>query len=61
MPDDGHIDSDPMTVGGDEPFISRAPCAHGQPHRTVENAHHLSREDAAPRLVQIVIDERLSN
>jgi haloalkane dehalogenase len=49
-------DSDPVTAGGDAPFLARVPGAQGQPHVTVENAHHFFQEDAAPQLAQIVLD-----
>ena len=49
-------DSDPVTAGGDKPFLQLVPGAQGQPHVTVENAHHFFQEDAAPQLAQIVID-----
>ena len=49
-------DSDPVTAGGDKPFRSLVPGAAGQPHVTVENANHFFQEDAAPQLVQIVLD-----
>lgn len=49
-------DSDPVTAGGDKPFLSLVPGAQGQPHVTVENAHHFFQEDAAPQLAQIVLD-----
>ena len=49
-------DSDPVTAGGDRPFLSKVPGAHGQPHATVTNAHHFFQEDGAPQLAQIIID-----
>ncbi len=49
-------DSDPVTAGGDAPFLKLVPGAQGQPHSTVENAHHFFQEDAAPELAQIVLD-----
>ncbi len=49
-------DSDPVTAGGDKPFLQLVPGAQGQPHVTVEHAHHFFQEDAAPQLAQIVID-----
>jgi haloalkane dehalogenase len=49
-------DSDPVTKGGDKPFLAKVPGAQGQPHTTIENAHHFFQEDAAPQLAQIVID-----
>lgn len=49
-------DSDPVTAGGDRQFLARVPGTAGQPHVTVERAHHFFQEDAAPQLAQIVID-----
>ncbi len=49
-------DGDPVTGGGDKPFKALVPGAQGQPHVTVEGAHHFFQEDAAPQLTQIVID-----
>ncbi|MEL6893284.1 MAG: haloalkane dehalogenase, partial [Actinomycetota bacterium] len=49
-------DGDPVTAGGDKPFLQLVPGAQGQPHATVEGAHHFFQEDAAPQLAQIVID-----
>ena len=49
-------DSDPVTAGGDKPFRSLVPGAEGQPHVTVERAHHFFQEDAAPQLNRIVLD-----
>lgn len=49
-------DSDPVTAGGDKPFRQLVPGAQGQPHVTIENAHHFLQEDASPRLAQVIID-----
>jgi haloalkane dehalogenase len=49
-------DSDPVTKGGDKPFLAKVPGAQGQPHTTVANAHHFFQEDAAPELARIIID-----
>ena len=49
-------DSDPVTAGGDKPFLARVPGAQGQPHTTVAGAHHFFQEDAAPQLAQIIVD-----
>jgi haloalkane dehalogenase len=49
-------DSDPVTKGGDRPFLAKVPGAQGQPHTTVANAHHFFQEDAAPELARIIID-----
>ena len=49
-------DRDPVTAGGDKPFVKLVPGADGQPHVTIENAHHFFQEDAAAQLAQIVLD-----
>ncbi len=49
-------DSDPVTAGGAVSFIDQVPGTQGQPHVTVENAHHFFQEDATPQLAQLVID-----
>jgi len=49
-------DSDPVTAGGDRPFLELVPGAQDQPHVTVEGAHHFFQEDAAPQLARIIID-----
>jgi len=49
-------DSDPITGGGDAPFLKLVPGAQGQAHVTVANAHHFFQEDATPQLVQIIND-----
>jgi haloalkane dehalogenase len=43
-------DSDPITAGGDRPFLKLVPGAQGQPHRTIENAGHFLQEDAGKTL-----------
>lgn len=49
-------DGDPITGGGDGIFRRRVPGANGQPHVTIEHAHHFFQEDAGPRLAQLLID-----
>lgn len=49
-------DSDPVTAGGDAPFLKLVPGAQGQPHVTVKNAHHFFQEDGAPELAKILLD-----
>ena len=49
-------DDDPVTTGGDKPFLKLVPGAQGQPHVMVKNAHHFFQEDGAPQLAQIVLD-----
>ena len=47
-------DSDPVTRGGDAPFRAKVPGAQGQPHVTIENAHHFLQEDAGPELADLL-------
>ncbi len=47
---------DPVTVGGDRYFQENVAGAEGQPHRTVEGGHHFIQEDAAPALVEAMVD-----
>ncbi len=49
-------DQDPVTAGGDVPFLELVPGAQGQPHTTVKGAGHFLQEDAGPELAQILID-----
>ncbi len=49
-------DSDPVTAGGDAPFLALVPGAQGQPHVTIEGAAHFFQEDAAPQLAQLLVD-----
>ncbi len=49
-------DRDPVTAGGDKPFRSLVPGAKGQPHPTIRNAGHFLQEDAAPQLVQLIME-----
>ncbi|MEC9465445.1 MAG: haloalkane dehalogenase [Myxococcota bacterium] len=47
-------DSDPITAGGDRPFLKFVPGAQGQAHTVVKSAGHFIQEDASERLVDIV-------
>ncbi len=49
-------DRDPVTAGGDAPFLRRVPGTKGQPHITATDAHHFFQEDAADQLAQLLID-----
>jgi haloalkane dehalogenase len=49
-------DSDPITKGGDRPFLKLVPGTAGQPHTTIEGAGHFVQEDAGPQLATIVAD-----
>ncbi len=47
-------DSDPITAGGNKPFLKLVPGAEGQPHQTIEGAGHFLQEDAGERLGAIL-------
>jgi len=49
-------DSDPVTAGGDRPFLALVPGTEGQPHTTIEGAGHFLQEDAGPELARILVD-----
>jgi haloalkane dehalogenase len=49
-------DSDPVTKGGDKPFLALVPGAEGQPHTTIEGGGHFLQEDRGPELAQVLID-----
>ena len=49
-------DEDPVTAGGDRPFLRAVPGTQGQPHTTVTNARHFLQEDGAEQIAQILID-----
>jgi len=38
-------DSDPITRGGDKPFLKLVPGTRGQPHRTLHGHHFIQEED----------------
>ncbi|MHB1710013.1 MAG: haloalkane dehalogenase [Acidimicrobiales bacterium] len=48
-------DSDPITRGGDHPFLDRIPGAAGQPHTTIEGGGHFLQEDRGAELANVVI------
>ncbi len=49
-------DSDPITRGGDRPFLQRVPGAQGQPHRVIEGGGHFLQEDKGPELAGVVVE-----
>ncbi len=49
-------DGDPVTAGGDKPFLKLVPGTRDQPHTTVTGAHHFFQEDGADQIAQILID-----
>ena len=48
-------DSDPVTRGGDAPFLAKVPGAQGQRHVTVEGGGHFLQEDRGPELADLLI------
>ncbi|MDH3295244.1 MAG: haloalkane dehalogenase [Acidimicrobiia bacterium] len=49
-------DSDPVTAGGDKPFIKLVPGAAGQSHTTITGAGHFVQEDKGPELARLLIE-----
>jgi haloalkane dehalogenase len=49
-------DSDPVTGGGDAPFLAKVPGALGQPHTTMPGAAHFLQEDCGPELARVIAD-----
>jgi haloalkane dehalogenase len=49
-------DDDPVTTGGDKPFLKLVPGAQGQPHTMITSAHHFFQEDGADQIARVVID-----
>jgi haloalkane dehalogenase len=48
-------DSDPVTRGGDAPFLAKVPGTRGQPHVTIEGGGHFFQEDRGPELADLLI------
>jgi haloalkane dehalogenase len=48
-------DGDPITGGGDRPFLERVPGTRGQPHATTSGGHFF-QEDCPDHLAQIILD-----
>ncbi len=49
-------DSDPVTKGGDAPFLAKVPGAQGQPHTTITGAAHFLQEDRGPELADVLVE-----
>ena len=49
-------DRDPITAGGDAPFLAKVPGAAGQPHATIEGGGHFLQEDRGPELASVIDD-----
>jgi haloalkane dehalogenase len=47
-------DGDPLTRGGDRPFLLNVPGAQGQPHVTIEGGGHFLQEDKGPELAALL-------
>ncbi len=49
-------DQDPITGGGERPFLDRVPGTAGQTHTTIEGGGHFLQEDRGPELGRVVAD-----
>jgi haloalkane dehalogenase len=49
-------DGDPITRGGDRPFLERVPGTRGQPHTTIRGAGHFLQETHGEELAKVVVD-----
>ena len=47
-------DNDPVTGGGDKPFLERVPGAKGQPHTTIHGGGHFLQEERGEELARII-------
>jgi haloalkane dehalogenase len=48
-------DQDPVTKGGEGPFLRRVPGTAGQPHTTIAGGGHFLQEDQGPELAQVIV------
>ncbi len=48
-------DGDPITRGGDRPFLNLVPGAEGQAHTTVEGGGHFLQEDKGPEVARLLV------
>ena len=49
-------DQDPVSAGGEAPFMKRVPGTKGQAHLTVVGGGHFLQEDCGPQVAQILND-----
>ena len=49
-------DDDPVTGGGDQPFLDKVPGAQGQPHTTIKGGGHFVQEGNPQQLCQVIGD-----
>ena len=47
-------DDDPVSKGGDLPFLDRVPGTAGQPHTTIKGGGHFVQEDNPKELCQVI-------
>lgn len=49
-------DDDPVTAGGDKPFLEQVPGCRGVKHRTISPAGHFLQQDQPGQCVQAILD-----
>ena len=49
-------DQDPVTAGGEKPFMREVPGAANQPHVTITDAGHFLQENKGQQLAQIIVE-----
>ena len=49
-------DRDPVTAGGDAPFLAKVPGAQGRSHVTIEGGGHFLQEDKGVELADLLVD-----
>jgi haloalkane dehalogenase len=49
-------DDDPVTAGGDKPFLEKVPGCQGVEHRTIGPAGHFLQQDQPQQCVQAILD-----
>ncbi len=49
-------DDDPVTAGGDRPFLEKVPGCQGIEHRTISPAGHFLQQDQPEQCVQAILD-----
>lgn len=54
-------DNDPVTAGGDKPFLKTVPGCKGIDHRTITNAGHFLQQDQPEQCVQAILDVSRKN
>jgi haloalkane dehalogenase len=50
-----YSDGDPVTRGGDAPFLAKVPGAQSRSHTTIAGAGHFLQEDAPTELVKVIL------